>query len=261
MPNVMSFISHIPQNSNAKNLFSFNGAEVTVTTREGEPWFVLHEVCKILEIENVGNASSRLDDDEKTTIRNTDSQAGSGAQLYTIINESGLYSLILRSRKPEAKQFKKWVTAEVLPSIRKTGGYLTVKEDDTPETLMARALFIAKDTIDRQKEQIEQMQPKALAHDRLMDAEGTLCMRDAAKALQVGQNQLIDWLHEHGWIHRRQGKKNWIAYADKMISGYLKHKITEVGKDELGDPRIREQVRITPKGLSRLAHVFSNPTT
>lgn len=93
----------------------------SVIDRDGEPWFVLNEVCTKLEIANPSDAASRLDDDEKDTISITDSIGRS--RKTTIINESGLYSIILRSVKPEAKRFKKWVTSEVLPSIRKTGGY------------------------------------------------------------------------------------------------------------------------------------------
>ena len=96
-----------------------------VIDHNGEPWFVLAEVCKKLGIVNTGDAASSLDEDERMTIGITDSQKGTrgGARQMTIINESGLYSLVLRSRKLEAKRFKKWITSEVLPSIRKTGSY------------------------------------------------------------------------------------------------------------------------------------------
>lgn len=91
--------------------------------RQGAPWFALADVCAELEIVNVGNAAARLDDDERDSIRNPDVNAARGNPNIVIVNESGLYSLILTSRKPEAKRFKKWVTADVLPSIRKTGRY------------------------------------------------------------------------------------------------------------------------------------------
>lgn len=106
----------------AMKVFEYEKQEkFSVIDREGEPWFVLNEVCAKLEIANPSDAASRLDDDEKDTIGITDSIGRS--RKTTIINESGLYSVILRSVKPEAKRFKKWVTSEVLPSIRKTGGY------------------------------------------------------------------------------------------------------------------------------------------
>lgn len=106
---------------------SFKFAEgVTVRStldENGSPWFVAADVCNALEIRNVSDAMKRLDEDEKTTLSNTEGRAGNGAQAFNIINESGLYSLILTSRKPEAKKFKKWVTSEVLPAIRKNGKY------------------------------------------------------------------------------------------------------------------------------------------
>lgn len=109
--------------SNPITSFNFNSMDVRVITKDNEPWFVLNDVCKILELSNASKSAQSLDSDEKMTLTNSYSQAGSGAQHFIIINESGLYSLILRSRKPEAKRFKKWVTSEVLPSIRKTGSY------------------------------------------------------------------------------------------------------------------------------------------
>lgn len=94
-----------------------------IIDQNGEPWFVLADVCRELEIANVGNAAARLDRDEKGNIRNPDATSAGGNPNLTVINESGLYSLILTSRKAEAKRFKKWITSEVLPSIRKTGRY------------------------------------------------------------------------------------------------------------------------------------------
>ena len=103
--------------------FCFNQVNVrTVTDENGNPWFIAADVCKVLEIGNVSQAIARLDDDEKTLISN-ESQGFQSAPTMTIVNESGLYSLIMKSRKPEAKSFQKWVTSEVLPSIRKTGSY------------------------------------------------------------------------------------------------------------------------------------------
>ncbi len=100
--------------------YEFGDSSVRVEMIDGEPWFVARDVCSVLGIENVGNAVSKLDDDEKG-VRKVDTLGGS--QNMTIINESGLYHLIFRSNKPEAKVFKRWVIKEVLPSIRKTGGY------------------------------------------------------------------------------------------------------------------------------------------
>jgi len=115
--------------------FSFEGADVRVFSRSDEPWWVLADVCKILEIRNSSDAANRLDEDERSTIAITDS--GNLNAERTIINESGLYSLILTSRKPAAKRFKKWVTAEVLPAIRKTGSYNVAPRARRPSVLRA----------------------------------------------------------------------------------------------------------------------------
>lgn len=104
--------------------FSFEGTEVRVNKRSGEPWWVLSDVCSVLGIANVGNANSRLDADEKDDIRIMD--AIGRAQETCVINEAGLWSLVLTSRKPAAKRFKKWITGEVIPSIRKTGSYTAI---------------------------------------------------------------------------------------------------------------------------------------
>ncbi len=112
-----------PAPTSAPVVFNFTSQALRVVMREGEPWFVAADVCAALTVGNPSQALTRLDDDEKTLISN-EGQEFQGAPTMTVINESGLYSLILSSRKPEAKKFKKWVTSEVLPAIRKTGGYI-----------------------------------------------------------------------------------------------------------------------------------------
>jgi prophage antirepressor-like protein len=110
--------------ASAPVIFNFQSREVRTITRDGEPWFVAVDVCSALDLKNVTMALRHLDDDEQMTLSNVDGRPGSGPQSFNIISESGLYALIQRSRKPEAKPFRKWVTSKVLPSIRKTGGYV-----------------------------------------------------------------------------------------------------------------------------------------
>ncbi|TIT24487.1 MAG: hypothetical protein E5W70_03585 [Mesorhizobium sp.] len=112
-----------------------------MTVRDDEPWFVLSDVCRVLDIGNVGNAAGRLDDDERSSIRNPDVTSAGGNPNITIINESGLYSLILTSRKPAAKRFKKWVTAEVLPALRRSGAYVMTAEDEDLPSLADGKVF------------------------------------------------------------------------------------------------------------------------
>ena len=117
--------------------FDFKGAALrTLTDEAGEPWFVAKDVCDILEISNSRDAVSKLDSDEKG-VANTDTLGG--AQQASIISEPGLYKLIMRSRKPEAKEFQRWVTHEVLPQIRRTGGYIPTSDADDDMTILAKA--------------------------------------------------------------------------------------------------------------------------
>lgn len=130
-------------------IFSFNTHAVRVVVRDGEPWFVANDVCEALGYVNTSKAiGDHLDDDERSTITNSESRNGGGK--LVIINESGLYALVLRSRKPEARKFAKWVTSEVLPSIRKTGGYGQSAHaiDPTNAPAMAAAHKLANDYLD-----------------------------------------------------------------------------------------------------------------
>ena len=117
----------------------------------------------------------------------------------------------------------------------------------------SEALRLAAD----QAEQIKELKPKADGFDRIATADGSLCITDAAKNLQMGPKELFFYLNSHEWIYRRTGNKNWLAYQDKIKQGLLEHKVTEVSLSD-GTSRISEQVRITPKGLTRLSEMFSN---
>ena len=137
-------------------VFEFSNTTVRTINQGGEPWFVLRDVCEVLEIGNPSDAARRLDDDEKGV--DTIDTLG-GEQQVTIINESGLYSLILTSRKPEAKRFKKWVTSEVLPQIRKTGSYaLEAPQAKDPVLAAHIAALVELDKIKQNQEKIEREQ-------------------------------------------------------------------------------------------------------
>ncbi|WP_081109597.1 phage antirepressor KilAC domain-containing protein [Gluconobacter oxydans] len=228
--------------------FSFEGAEVRVLDQAGEPWWVLTDVCKVLEITNAGNASARLDDDEKG-IHTVDTLGG--PQEMTIINESGLWSLVLTSRKAAAKRFKKWITAEVIPSIRKTGGY-TISAPETPEQLAMRALTGLQSVVEKQREQLALTAPKAAALDRISTADGSYGLTEAAKILQIKPKALIAFMATSQWIYRRNGTKNWLAFQAKIDAGYLWHKIGTY-TDGNGEEKTRDTVKVLPKGLARLA--------
>lgn len=196
---------------NELQVFTYSGNEVRTVQRNGEPWFVLKDVCAILGIGNNRMASDRLDTDEKG-VSQIDTLGGK--QEMTVINESGLYNVILRSDKPEAKPFRKWVTSEVLPSIRRTGGYIAGQENLTPEELMAKALMVAQKTLAEREARIADltvqnqiMQPKASYFDELVE-RGTLTnFRETAKQLCIPPKRFVAFLMEKKYVYRdKRGK-------------------------------------------------------
>lgn len=231
---------------NEIQVFKFESAEVRTVSKCGEPWFVASDVCGVLDIQNIRQNVAKLDDDEKG-VCSIDTLGG--PQQMNIINESGLYSLILTSRKPEAKRFKKWVTSEVLPAIRKTGKYESTPNHLIPQTL-PEALRLAADLA----EQNATLAPKAAIADRIAVADGCLSIREAAKALKVPEKKLVHWLLINGWMYRDQ-KGRLRGYAGKTPR-YLNHKITPIPIDEDLE-RVAVQVLITAEGLVRLAEIFN----
>lgn len=250
-----------------KFVFPVTNQEVRITDRNGEPWWVAKDVCEVLDIGNSRMALSRLDDDEKGVI-SIDTLGGN--QEVSIINEAGLYSLILTSRKPEAKEFKRWVTHEVLPTIRKTGGYQTpgvnriadLLDDPKQANSLMLELMVRREkdqeTIAQLNGQVSDLKPKAEALNRLESAEGSLCIRDAAKSLGVQEKSLFSYLRTHSWIYQRPGCVGNLAHADKIRSGVMEHKTTELTKPD-GTSVVRTQPRVTAKGLVRLAKELNGP--
>jgi len=234
-----------------KNLvkFDFNGSSIqTIIDDKGEPWWVAKDVCDVLGLTNPTEALRSLDDDEKNTLRITEGII-QGNPNKAIISESGLYSLIMRSRKPDAKAFKKWITSEVLPSIRKTGSYGAdpIQALNDPATMRSLLLTYS--------EKVIELQPKADGYDLIAGAEGSTCLRDTAKALQVRPTDLILWLSSERWIYKRVGCASWIGYQDKIQQSLLIHKVNTLEKGD-GTEKIVQQVRITPKGIAKLSVVF-----
>lgn len=163
--------------------------DVRIILRDNEPWFVAADVCRALEISNNRDALYRLDDDEKMTVASTDSHSGQrgGAQSYTVVNESGLYSLVLGSRKPEAKEFKRWITHEVIPSIRKNGGYIQNSKQfvdalipDGSKELKQMMEILCDQLIESQKE-IAKLRPKSEFADNMLDTPFLFRTSDIAK--------------------------------------------------------------------------------
>ncbi|NNP75584.1 hypothetical protein A7P54_04015 [Acinetobacter sp. Ac_3412] len=239
--------------------FNFNSNLVRTMMKDGEIRFVLADVCNVLEIGNPSDAARRLDSDEVTL----DIIEGSHRPV-NLINESGLYSLVLTSRKPEAKQFKKWVTSEVLPNIRKNGGYISGQESDDPELIIAKALQVAQNVIDRKIQELAQatakvevLEPKAQALDVLsQNRNGYLCLTDAAKHLHVRVKDLTNLLANKKFIYRRATsnpikKGKWAAYDRIIQKGWLFHDYVAGEKPDGTD--YAPQVLVTPKGMAHIA--------
>ena len=166
--------------------FAFNSQQVRIVSINNEPWFVATDVCEILEIRNVSQAINRLDDDEKDTIILNEGNRGNPNA--AIISESGLYSLTLGSRKPQAKEFKRWVTREILPTIRKTGKYeIAPTQPALPQSLPeALRLYAAEiEAKEALQEEIKILQPKADIYDTVMDSDTWLDIRELFKCLAI----------------------------------------------------------------------------
>lgn len=214
----------------------------------GEPWFVAKDVCDALGI-RTDTVRAILDADEVGET-NPNSIGVAGGRKPLVVSEAGLYSLILRSRKPEAKAFKRWVTHEVLPAIRRDGGYM-VARDETPEETMARAFVIAQATIDRQKSRIAELEPKALFADAVAASDGTCLVGELAKmmrqnGLTVGQNRLFAMLREDGYLGNVGNNRN-VPTQRAMDLGLFRIKETAVTHSD-GHVTINRTPKVTGKG-------------
>lgn len=209
-------------------LFNYRGSKVRVAEVSGEPWFVAADVCRILDIGNPSMALSRLDDDECTLIS---IEGASNGLAVNAVNEPGMYSLILSSRKPEAKAFKRWVTHEVIPSIRKTGVYATEAILNNPDLAIA-ALTKLKEERERrksleltaamQKQQIAELKPKASYYDVILQSKSVVPISQIAKDYGMSGKALNALLHDLG-IQFRQGG-TWLLYQKYADCGYTQSK-------------------------------------
>ncbi|MBF1107083.1 MAG: phage antirepressor KilAC domain-containing protein [Solobacterium sp.] len=180
---------------------------VRIILRDNEPWFVAKDVCDCLDIGNSRQALSRLDDDEKNSVILNDGIAGNPTK--AIVNEYGLYSLVMSSRKPEAKEFKRWVTHEVLPSIRKYGTYSVDIPRTLPDALKAYASEI--EAHNKTKALVEEQKPKVLFADAVNASHTSILVGDLAKLLRqngldIGQNRLFERLRQEGYLIKQKGE-------------------------------------------------------
>jgi prophage antirepressor-like protein len=215
--------------------------EIRTITKDNEPMFCLMDICKALGMKNPTMVASRLEDDEVTKF-----DLGSKRGETNFVTESGLYAVILRSDKPNAKKFRKWVTGEVLPSIRKNGGYIANQENLTPEQIVANALLVAQNIITQKDKQIEEMTPKANYFDALVDKKLNTNIRDTAKELGIGEKAFVSFLIEKGYVFRQGKHKQLRPYAKYAESGNGLFVLKDKHNEQNG--WTGQQMYVTPKG-------------
>lgn len=232
--------------------------EVRTVLVDNEPMFCLADVCKALEISNPSKVAQRLDEDERTKL-----ELGRAGDT-NFVTESGLYAVILRSDKPNAKKFRKWVTSEVLPSIRKNGGYIAGQETLSDDELMAKALLVAqnkiaeRDSIIAEKNaQIEQMKPKQIFADAVETSKSSILVGDLAKLIcqngvQIGQKRLFDWMRQNGYLMKYGASRN------MPIQKYVEQGLFEIKENSIQSPNGNVRLTITPKVTGKGQVYFIN---
>lgn len=235
--------------------------EVRTVTIDNEPWFVGKDVAEALGYSNASKAVSVHVTEEDRILRTleADSQNGNMVKTQTaLINESGLYALIFGSKLESAKRFKHWVTSEVLPTIRKTGGYQM--QAPQGKELLALAVLEAQKTIEEQTAQIERMKPKEIFADAVATSHTAILIGDLAKLLkqngvETGQKRLFVWMREHGYLIKRKGADWNMPTQKSMEMGLFEVKESTVNNPD-GSVRINKTTKVTGKGQQYFINKF-----
>jgi anti-repressor protein len=237
-------------------LFEFHHRAVRVLIIDNEPWFVLADLCRVLDIRNGRDVAARLADDQKGVAQ---IDTPGGPQQMTIVSESGMYELVIRSDKPDAVTFRRWITGRVLPAIRKMGTYSqypAVPPKLPSKKELAQWVVEAEERAERAEAKIVELTPPASAWNELADSVGDYSVADAAKVLSrdpnigTGERRLFKFMQSIEWVYRREGR--WRAYQSQVNCGRLVEKVNEpfMRRGEMVAPA--PTVRITPKGLAEL---------
>ena len=233
-------------------IFNYNDKEIRTVKKDGDLWWVLKDVCEVLELSNPTMIAGRLDEDEVTKF-----DLGGLSGVSNIINESGLYNVVLRSDKPEAKKFKRWVTHEVLPSIRKHGAYMneqTLEQALTsPDFLirLAQELKSEKEARQRLEKQAAEDAPKVLFAKMVETAETSILIGDLAKFLKqnginTGQNRLFEWMRGHGYLVKNGASRN-MPTQRAMEMGLFEVKESTTANPD-GTIRLHRTTKVTGNG-------------
>lgn len=238
--------------------------EIRTAVVNDEPMFCLADVCKALELEQVSRVKSRLNVDGVTTSKVTDRLGRE--QTATFINESNLYKTIFQSRKESAERFTEWVTSEVLPSIRKNGGYIAGQENMTDDELLANAVLVAQKKIaerdriiEQQKQKIEADKPKTIFADAVSASHTSILIGDLAKLIcqngyQIGQKRLFQWMRDNGYLMKSGASYN------MPTQRYVEQGLFEIKESNVQNPdgsvRITRTTKITGKGQLYFVNKF-----
>lgn len=224
----------------------FNNEEfgtIRIKTIDGEPWFVAKDVADKLGYAQTSNMMKRIDEeDSKSSILDGMNMKSS------LINESGLYSAIIGSKLDSAKRFKHWVTSEVLPSIRKNGGYIANQENLTPEQIVANALIVAQNIISQKDKQIEEMRPKADFFDAVADSKTAISMNEVSKVLGIkglGRNNLFEFLRDNAILDRWN-----VPYQKYIDCGWFR--VIEQKYTKNGEEHISIKTLVYQKGVDAI---------
>ena len=246
---------------NELQIFNSNEfGQIRAIEQNGEPWFVAKDVCEILELSNPTMAMQRLDNDEVTKFN-----LGGLSGDTNVVNEYGLYSLVLGSRKPEAKQFKRWITHDVVPTIRKHGGYLTADKVEEvlsdPDTIirLCQDLKAERNKRKQAEQTIEENKPKILFADSVTASNKSMLIGELAKIIkqngyEVGQKRLFQWLRENNYLCK-------IGESYNLPSQYaMERKLFEIKKSTVNAPNgnviVTNTVKVTPKGQMYFINKF-----
>lgn len=236
--------------------WNYGSSEIRTVEKNGEPWWVLADACKVLELTTPSRVAERLEKDEVSQTHTIDRMGRT--QKSTIINESGLYAVILRSDKPQAKPFRKWVTNEVLPSIRKHGAYMT---DQTLEQALTSPDFLIQlaTQLKEEKEQrkqlevkVEQDRPKVLFAESVSASKTSILVGELAKILKqngvdTGQTRLFAWMRENGYLIKRRGNDYNMPTQRAMEMKLFEVKETSVTHSD-GHISVNKTPKVTGKG-------------
>lgn len=225
--------------------FWFDSMPIRVIDIDGEPWFVASDVAGVLGYSNPRKAIA----DHCKGVTKRDAPTSGGIQRISFIPERDVYRLIMRSNMPAAERFEDWVVGEVLPSIRRHGGYVAGQEEaDDPALIMARALQVAQSVIDQKSRELAEAKPKVAVYDRITDAGGTVTLTAAAKTIGVGPRKMIQCMIDDGILYRQSGALT--AYQQHIDAGRFEVKLGEANGHAFA------HLKVTARGVQWLAQRY-----